>query len=440
MVNTLLTVIFVLFLAGCKTTAVNTSYVSNYANYDRYGQPIEDLNQLSVPRKNAWDVTRSKLQLTKEFKHPRVSKEVKSYNSYPLHMTKVSSQAAPFYHYVLQEVLKRSFPSEVALLPVIESMYNPNAYSQGKAAGVWQFIPSTAKYLGIDKNDWYDGRRDIIVSTKTALDYLERYNKRFDGDWLLTFAAYNAGGGTVSKAMRKNRERGLATDYWSLKLPKETTHYVPRILAIAAIVKDPKKYNINIPSIDNTPYFKVIDVKSQIDLAKVAKLSRIKLKKIQLLNSGFNRNITSPTGPHRLLIPVKKAAQLKLALSKINRYEGLNWTKYKVQSRDSLGSIALRHGVSISAIKQTNALANSIIRVGKTLLIPKSINTNASPGHLASLANESNAHRVYKINNGDTVWEIAKKHKKSVKEILAFNGLSKNSTLRVGGSIKIPQG
>ena len=430
-----LVIFLVVFLAGCKTSAVNTSYDSNYANYDKHGVPIK-AEKPSV-QDDLWQLTRNNLKFVDDYSQARVIKELKYYSRYPQHMSKVSKQASPYYYYVLQEVLKRDFPAEVALLPVIESLYNPNAYSYGKASGIWQFIPSTARYLGIEINDWYDGRRDVITSTETALDYLASLNKRFDGDWMLTFAAYNSGGGTVSKAIRKNREKGLATDYWSLKLPKETTQYVPRILAIAALVNEPKKHNIKLPSIANTPYFQVVDLGGQIDLSKVAKMAKVEKSQLQLLNSGFNRNVSAPNGPHRILVPKQSANRLQLALSTLDRSERLNWIHYKIQSGDSLGMIAQRYGASIRMIKDTNALSSSRIRVGKTLLIPV---LNTTETYAKQLASRSRQHKIHTINSGDTVWDIAKKHKLSVKEILAYNGLSKSSTLKIGTSIKIPRG
>ncbi len=428
-----------LLIISCQSIAVNTSYVSNYNGYDKNGLPIKTkggaINAISTT--DLWHKTRSNFKLTDDFQHARVIEEIKFFNRFPRHMKKVSEQANPFYFYVLQEVMKRDLPSEVALLPVIESLYNPNAYSSGKASGIWQFIPSTAKYLGIEMNEWYDGRRDLITSTQTALDYLERYNKRFDGDWLLTFAAYNSGGGTVSKAIRKNKEKGLPTDYWSLKLPAETSKYVPRILAISAIVNTPQAYNVSLPSIPDQPYFNIVDLGSQIDLNKVAKMARLKKDHLLLLNAGFSHSVTPPRGPHRVLVPVKSAAGLELALASINKSERMNWTRYIVKSGDNLGSIANKYSTSVSIIKQVNSLTSSKLRINKKLLIPIALALNSSRSKAKT---RSSRHKIHKINNGDTVWDIAKKHKITVRQILAYNGLSKNSTLRVGAALKIPQG
>jgi membrane-bound lytic murein transglycosylase D len=430
----------IIVLAGCQTASVNTSYHSNYANYDKNGMPVKEQKAIlgTNVKDDLWQLTRENLEFSESYSHPRVKEEIQGYNRYPLHMTKVTAQASPYYHYVLKEVVKRGYPSEVALLPVIESLYNPNAYSYGKASGIWQIIPSTATYLGMTMDNWYDGRRDLIHSTQTALDYLERLNKRFDGDWMLTFAAYNGGGGTVSKAMRINREKGLATDYWSLKLPKETTHYVPKILAIAALVQNPRKYKIDLPSIANKPVFNIVKLEGQVDLNKAAKLASVDREVIDQLNPGFNRGVTSPNGPFRLLIPVNKAQQLQTALNSLDQSQKMDYTRYKIRSGDNLGSIAQQFGSKVSTIKRANSMTSSKLRIGKTILIPNFGDNLSLAGR--NTGKKANQHKLHKINNGDTVWDIAKKHKLSVKEILAFNGLSKNSTLKIGSSIKIPRG
>lgn len=420
-------------ITGCQTTAVNTSFNSNYQHYDKNGLPINPNASDQSANNDLWELTRRHLKFTDSYNKARVVNEINYFNRYPLHMTKVSQQALPYYYFVLQEVLKRDLPSEVALVPIIESLYDPTAYSQGKASGIWQFIPSTATYLGIEINDWYDGRRDVITSTNTALDYLSQLNKRFDGDWMLTFAAYNSGGGTVSKAIRKNREKGLPTDYWSIKLPKETTKYVPRILAIAALINTPSQFNIKLPSIANEPYFKEVKLKGQTDLNKIAALASISNEVIQQLNPGFNRNVTAPSGPHRILVPIHKADKLQLAINNLKKTERLNWSQYRVVAGDSLGKIAQQYGVSTAVIKSANALTSSRIKIGATLLIPSYASSKIQQ-------QVAKSHKTHQINDGDTVWDIAKKHKLSVNEILAFNGLSKSSTLRIGSSIKIPRG
>lgn len=436
---------FTIALAGCQSTSVNTSYESNYSYFgksdvaDNLSRIEKSLSAQNNNTDDLWQLTRANLKFSADYNKNRVVKEINFYNNYPKHMSKVSKQASPYYHYVLQEVLKRGYPSEVALLPVVESLYNPAATSYGKAAGIWQFIPSTATYLGISINSWYDGRRDVITSTQTALDYLASLNKRFDGDWMLTFAAYNAGGGTVSNAIKRNKKQNKATDYWSLDLPKETMQYVPRLLAISALVQQPNKYNIALPSIANTPYFSVVKSGGQIDLNKVTQLANINKEILKKLNPGFKRRVTAPNGPHRILVPVEHAEKLELSLKSLNKKDRLDWDEYKVKSGDSLGLIAQRFGVSVKMIQSANSLNSYKIRIGKTLLIPM-LGTETKSNTGQQLAKTKANHKTHKINNGDTVWDIAKKHKLSVQSILALNGLSSKSKLKVGTSIKIPRG
>jgi len=412
-------------LAACSSTS---TIVENQQPSSKVVSPEK--------KDDLWDITRENFEFTDSYNKPRVLSQIKYYSSYPPHLLKVSAQATPFYHYILNEILDRGFPAEVAVLPVIESLYDPTAYSTSKASGIWQFIPSTATYLGIEINDWYDGRRDVITSTQTALDYLERLNKRFDGDWMLTFAAYNGGGGTVSRAIRKNKEKGLPTDYWSLNLPKETTSYVPKILAISALIEAPEQYGLVLPSIADEAYFKEITVKRPINLNKLASLSKVEQEDITMLNAGFLKNITLLSGTHKLLVPIEHSETIVTNVTTLEQSSPFELVKYKVKSGDVLGRIASRYGSSIKMIKELNNMSSSKIRVGKTLLIPM---LDASNNNTQLLASNSKSHKVHKINNGDTFWGLARRHNTSVKKLLSANGLSKNTTLRIGSSIKIPQ-
>ncbi|WP_315983143.1 transglycosylase SLT domain-containing protein [Aliamphritea spongicola] len=305
-----------ILLAGCQNTGNlkpqdNDPEALTASKTEQVVAGSADSNQPVTPVLNSprnvdlWTLTREGMQLDLDADQPRIATQFKWYASHPQYMQRVGQRSSRYYHYILNRIKERGLPTELALLPVVESAYDPFAYSSGRASGPWQFIPSTAKYFGIKSNWWYDGRRDIITSTEKALNYLEQLNKRFDGDWLLALAAYNAGGGTVSKAMRKNREAGLPTDYWSLKLPRETMAYVPKLLAVSKLVRDAEQHQLVLPTLNNQPYFEIIDIGSQIDLAQAAKMANISTQELYQLNPGFNRWATDPSGPHRLLIPVK---------------------------------------------------------------------------------------------------------------------------------------
>ncbi|MDW1632071.1 transglycosylase SLT domain-containing protein, partial [Vibrio sp. Y176] len=195
-------------------------------------------------------------------------------------------------------------PMELALLPVVESSFDAFAYSHGSAAGLWQFVPGTGKMMGLEQNYWYDGRRDVAASTDAALDYLVQLNERFDGNWEHAIAAYNSGGGRVSSAIRKNKKLGKPVDFFSLDLPKETSSYVPKLLALADVVANQEKYGIDIPSIPNKPVLTLVDPKEQLDLAIAADYAGIGVKELQSYNPAYNQWSTAPEGPHQLLIPV----------------------------------------------------------------------------------------------------------------------------------------
>jgi membrane-bound lytic murein transglycosylase D len=386
---------------------------------------------------NLWELTRQHLQLANVSQHDAIDRQIDLYSRYPNHMRRITKNASPYYYYVLNEVIKRGLPAELALLPAVESSYNPHAYSSGHAAGIWQFIPSTAKYKGIKRSRWYDGRKDIIDSTQCALDYLEHLNKRFDGDWLLTMAAYNAGGGTVSKAMRKNRKAGKATDFWSLKLPRETRLYVPRILATAAFVRSPDQYNMGLPAIQNEPYFSVVQTKGQINLAQAANLSGIRLTELQQLNPGLLRKVSDPTGPHRLLAPIQQAQDLFTAMSQLTSSSRSHWVEYTIKSGDSLSVIAGKFETSTRVIKDVNQLKSNKIRAGKTLLIPQDATfATAAPFAKPTLRRNTSISQ-YKVKPGDTLWVISQRYQTSVKKLSQWNNLQTNSTLKIGQKLRI---
>jgi len=235
----------------------------------------------------------------------RIAKHRKWFLEHPQHLKTISKRAEPFLYLIVEELERRNLPLELALLPVVESAFDPFAYSHGSASGMWQFVPGTAKRFGLEQNWWYDGRRDVLASTSAALTYMEYLNRRFKGDWLHALASYNSGEGRVERSIKRNQRASLPTDFWSLSLPKETEAYVPKLLALADILQNPEKYNVTLPVIDNEPAIQQVDVNSQIDLALAADLAGMDVAQLQRLNPGFNQWATAPDGPHTLLIPMK---------------------------------------------------------------------------------------------------------------------------------------
>jgi hypothetical protein len=248
--------------------------------------------------------------------HSRIQHFVDQYEGNEKQMTKIS-KASPYLHFIVEELEKRNMPGELALLPMIESSFEPHATSNKGAAGLWQFMGRTGKEYGLKQDKWYDGRRDITASTRAALDYLKFLHEEFGGNWMLALAAYNAGPGTVNRAIQRNLREGKPTNFWDLKLPKETKLYVPKFLALVEIIKNPEKYDLSLPHIEDKPYFVPVNPNKYLSFTKVAKLADINVKELKRLNPGYRKHTTHPTaaGPKTLLIPSENAEILKENLS-----------------------------------------------------------------------------------------------------------------------------
>lgn len=379
-----------------------------------------------------------KLDLTED--NRRIAVELEWYAKNQSYLNRTFLRAERYLHYIVEEVEKRNIPMEMALLPVVESAFDPFAYSHGRASGIWQFIPGTGKMYGLKQDWWYDGRRDVVASTDAALNYLEHLAGRFDGDWQHALASYNSGGGTVSKSIRLNTSKGKPTDFWSLKLPRETRAYVPKLIAIAKIVATPEKYGVTLPHIDNKPQFEVINAQSQIDLAQAAKLAEIDLNDLYLLNPGFNRWATPPLGPHKLAIPIAQADIFRQNLSALPKDQRVNWQRYKVKSGDSLISISKKHHTTPQVIKDVNKLHSSFIRIGDTLLIPvatKSLDEYSLSAGSRLETTQSKykgspglAKIEYEVRSGDTLWDLSRKYSVGVRSLAKWNGIAPTDPLK----------
>jgi membrane-bound lytic murein transglycosylase D len=425
-----------LALTGCQTQTVQKQplTLSGLDNPTGISGDVESGYDL-------WQLTRQNLQLPLDLKHPRLETQLNWHRRHPAHIARVTERARPYYHHILHEVLQRDMPAELALLPIVESAYDPFAYSHGRAAGPWQFIPGTARHFGLRSSWWYDGRRDILASTDAALTYLEQLHRRFDGDWLLALAAYNAGSGTVSRAIRRNQEQGKPTDYWSLDLPAETRAYVPKLLAVARIVRDAESLGLTLAPIKNEPHFEVVETGGQIDLAQAAKMAGVELDTLYQLNPGFNRWATDPEGPHLLLVPTDNAARLRSELDRLPPEKRINWHRYTVRPGDTLSSIAQRFNSSISVIRQGNTLDSHLIRAGQVLLIPKS--AASSDSYALSLEPRIQAERqqleqrarrkhYHQVNSGESFWSIARRYGVGVKDLARWNQMTPSDTLKIG--------
>ena len=316
---------------------------------------------------------------------------------------------------------------------------NGFSYSHGTASGLWQFIPSTGKLYGLKENWWYDGRRDVVASTKAAVKYLKNLKKLFKGDWLLAIAAYNSGPGRVQKAILKNKKQGKATDFWHLDLPKETRGYVPRLLAVAELIKHPARYGQSITPVNNKPQVKTIKLDSQFDLALIAEWTELELDELYALNPGLRRWATPNNDGYHLLLPVDKIAQFQQNLAQYPKEERVKWVRHQIARGDSLSAIASRYRTTVTQIKNENNLQNDTIKVGDYLVVPIS-------GKKANYYSSSEAQRekqrmnakktgvkvIHTVATGDSLWSIAKEYDVTIDNIIKWNHITRSKPLQIG--------
>jgi membrane-bound lytic murein transglycosylase D len=374
----------------------------------------------------------------------RTEAEKKWFASHPGYMTRVLTRAQRYLPYIVAELESRDMPLELALLPIVESAYDPFAYSHGRAAGLWQMIPGTAKRFGIKQNWWYDGRRDVIDSTRAALDYLEYLYKFNDGDWLNAIASYNSGEGNVRRAIRKNARENKPIDFWNLELHKETSMYVPKLLALVEIITDPAKYNLSLPVVSNAPQFKVVEIGSQLDLALAAELAGVDVDTVYQYNPGYNRWSTDPSGPHSLVIPIDVAEEFIAALNEVPKSERVRWQRHKIKTGEAISQIAERYNTTVSTIRSANNLKNNTIRAGHYLVIPVatkplSAYSKSADARLAKTQNRiRSGHKVeHIVKNGESFWIISKRYNVTIRQLSAWNAMAPQDTLVVGKKLII---
>jgi len=397
----------------------------------------------ATPAPNLWTRIRRGFRLP-DGNEARVQTEVRWYRSHPAYMKRTARRAKPYLYFVVQQAKQRGVPTELALLPIVESAYDPFAYSNGRAAGLWQFIPSTGRHFDLSQNWWYDGRRDVAASTGAALSYLKALHDEFNGSWLLALAAYNSGAITVQRAIERNRRRGRPTDFWHLDLPAQTRAYVPRLLAVRDIVQNPGEYGIDLPFIANAPYLARVNLDGQIDLAIAANMAGISLRQMYLLNPGYNRWATPPDGHSTLFIPAADKGQFLARLETMKKQVEVQWAAHRVRSGETLGTIARRHHTTVSELKRRNGLHGSMIRAGATLMVPSASQhftryVLSQSMRTASTQNQSHGARKVRVRvqHGDTLWGLARLYHVSVAKIASWNGMAPRDPLHVGQKLVI---
>ena len=359
------------------------------------------------------------------------------YASQPDYFSRMTQRSSRYLFHIVEEIERRGMPTELALLPFVESAFVPEAFSSAKAAGLWQFIPSTGRNYDLEQNMWKDERRDVIESTRAALDYLQKLHDMF-GDWHLALASYNWGEGAVSRAIAKNRRAGKPTGYTDLKMPNETRFYVPKLQAIKNIVAEPEKYGVVLPPIDNAPYFIAVHKTRDIDVDTAAKLAEMKVDDFRALNPAFNRPvILGAGGGAQLLLPATKVErfQANLAAWESTGQPLASWTTYKTTASDTLATVAKRVGISEEQLRDANQIPPRYrLASGSTILIPRDetmesdIPAASLDGRFSLVPEHSNLRKVtYRVRRGDTVASVAHRWKVLPKDLIVWNRLTSPS-------------
>ena len=371
-----------------------------------------------------------------------VDDQLRWYAANPAYLQRAFGRADLYLYYIVVELERRGMPLEIALLPVVESAFEPYAYSRARAAGLWQFIPGTGSRFGLKQDWWYDGRRDIVESTRAALDYLQYLHDEFNGDWLLAIAAYNCGEAMVERAVQANRTAGRPIDFWNLWLPGETRAYVPKLLAMKRLVTDPETYGLAFSPIPNQPYFARVPTDGQINLKLAAQIAGISPEDLYELNPAFHRFATDPSGPHFLLLPMEAADVFSENIVQLSEEQRLGVTRYTVRHGDSVVSVAKRFQTTPTVIREMNDLPGGPLTVGEDVRVPSAVTELPPKVMLAAAQVDGHGHgtrrtHVQVVRHGDSLWTIARRHGMDVHTLARMNGMHPDDELRAGQRIKL---
>ncbi len=396
-----------------------------------------------TPPADLWDRIRRGFaipDLDNELVHERES----WYASRPDYLERMTERSSKYLFHIVEELERRNMPTELALLPFIESAFNPQAVSSAKAAGMWQFMPATGKHFELKQNAFRDDRRDVLASTRAALDYLQKLHGMF-GNWHLALAAYNWGEGSVGRAIAKNRKAGLGIGYEDLKMPAETRLYVPKLQAVKNIVLDPQALGTVLPAIENHPYFQSVDITRDIDVAMAAKLAGVALDDFKALNPSAHKPVILAAGTSQILLPWDDAAIFRANLQANADRQLASWTAWQAPSTMRTADVARKVGMTEADLRAVNKIPNGmVIKAGSTVLVRRSAQVRedvaeaiADNAHLSLARQELQVRRIVKAGKNETIRSLAHRYKVAASNVAEWNKLPVSSALQRGQRITL---
>ena len=433
-------------LAACSTVEIPETVASDAPEKPIAQQPVKTAATIIAEPISStvtyeeptdlWERLRLGFDLTADYAHPSVSRQLKRYRQQQDYFDLVTERAQPFLYEVIEQIEQRGLPLELALVPFVESAFNPDAYSHQDAAGLWQFVSATGRSYGLEQTWWLDERRDPLESTRAALDYLEVLYAEFDEDWILALAAYNAGGGNIRRALKNQKNQASdsrRSRFWDLNLNEETRDHIPRILALALVIKSPAEYGVELVSIPNERYLYPVTLTNQIDLSLAARLAEFDLGSLKQLNPHYRQWATPPDDTRTLYLPDRESQRLTSALLTLDRSTLVTFDRYRIKTGDTLSAIARRLGTKVDVLQRANGLKGSRIIAGDSLLIPRG---DISESQFETIAQDSKETQrppaSYTVKRGDNLWSIARRYNIRSEDILQMNNLLDAALLQPG--------
>ena len=446
-----------LWLTGCATTQGGASSSSDVASESQGtssslipSQPLQPITPAQVrrpgvasltPPADLWDRIRRGFAMP-DLQTDLVQEREQWYSTRPDYILRMTQRSSKYLFHIVEELERRGMPTELALLPYIESAFNPQAVSSAKAAGMWQFMPATGTYFDLKQNAFRDDRRDVLASTRAALDYLQKLYGMF-GDWHLALAAYNWGEGSVSRAIARNQRLGLGTSYTELNMPAETRLYVPKLQAVKNIVADPDSFRAELPLIANHPYFQTVEIDRDIDVELVAKLASVDLKDFRALNPSLNKPVIFAAGTPQILLPWDNAQVFRRNLEAYDQGQYASWTVWTAPRTLSVSDAAQRVGMSESALRSLNDIPpRMLIKAGSALIVPRGSAIQedvtgrlADNGQLALAPEIVTKRTTVRAGKRDTVASVAQRYRVSASSVADWNDVKLGSAFKVGQQI-----